>query len=707
MFRRLVGEWGPLPACYIRVGENMGYDAFLAAASAAEMAGLLTGRAVLEVRPLLGLDLLLRFGPRRTPAWAVLSTQPMAACFGGPGEWPGLSAETVAAVPADPGLEALVRLLEVRLEGRAVDRVTVYPWERTVELAFAPRQGLRGDGEPCYLVHEAAPKPAKIVLVRGDRKVAALWPTADGDGVTDGPPRLAHGRTYSPPPAGWTLSPAILAADPRAFAAAIVAAAGESDGWNAEKPKPLWRLLSEIAPPLGPTLAREIARQADKAEPNLPSGSTAQPSPAVVEALYRRFAEAISLYGAGVLEPCLVLPRAGHPVPKDVAAMEIEPGPGFFRLRCESPGLALAAWHCLGRLESGRAGLAAGLERRLRKAVTRAEKKTRRQAGDVAEAGEAADLRRMGELLLAHLYEARPGQTEITVTDYEGGTTAIPLDPRLTPAKNAQRYFDRYRKAQRTADRDRPRQKSLLQLAWLKEAVFDLDRIREGDDRLSAGELPAAGGQRAADGQRAAGEQRAADDRPASVADLWPTAEEAANTLAELRALEAAFGDAGLLPRPGQGAPGTKPRPRASAVRGPGPRPREPFRFTTRDGLVVLAGRSARQNEALSLKMAQPRDIWLHARGCPGSHVLLRLPPGLEAGDVPAASLLEAAALAVHLSAARGGGKVAVDYTEARHLRRPRGAPPGLVLYEPHETVLVNTDLVGLPRETPAPEREG
>ncbi len=673
----------------------MGYDAFLAAASAAEMAGLLTGRAVLEVRPLLGLDLLLRFGPRRTPAWAVLSTQPMAACFGGPGEWPGLSAEAVAALPADPGLEAFVRLLEVRLEGRVADRVTVYPWERTVELAFAPRQGLRGDGDPCYLVHEAAPKPAKIVLVRGDRKVAALWPAVDGDGVTGEPPRLAHGRTYSPPPAGWTLSPVALAADQRAFAAALAAAAGESDGWNADKPKPLWRLLSEIAPPLGPTLAREIARQAAKAGPNLPSGSMAQPSPAIVEALYRRFAEAVSLYGAGVFEPCLVVPRAGHPVPKDVAAMEIEPDPGFFSLPCERLGPALAAWHCLGRLESGRAGLAASLERTLRKAVTRTEKKTRRQAGDVAEAGEASDLRRLGELLLAHLHETRPGQTEVTVTDYEGGTTTIPLDPRLTPARNAQRYFDRYRKAQRTAGRDRPRQKSLFELAWLKEAVFDLQRIREGDGRSPAGDLPVAGG------------QRAGGEHPASVADLWPTAEEAANTLAELRALEAALDDTGLLPRPRQGAPGTKAKPRASAVRGPGPRPLEPFRFTTRDGLVVLAGRSARQNEALSLKMAQPRDIWLHARGCPGSHVLLRLPPGLEARDVPAASLLEAAALAVHLSAARGGGKVAVDYTEARHLRRPRGAPPGLVLYEPHETVLVNTGLVGLPRETPAPEREG
>jgi len=103
-------------------------------------------------------------------------------------------------------------------------------------------------------------------------------------------------------------------------------------------------------------------------------------------------------------------------------------------------------------------------------------------------------------------------------------------------------------------------------------------------------------------------------------------------------------------------------------------------------------------NEALSLKLAGPDDIWLHARGCPGSHVLLRLPAAGQSPP-PESSLLEAAALAAHLSAARGGGKVEVDYTEARHLRRPKGAPPGLVLYDPHRTVLVDTVKTPLPRE--------
>lgn len=91
---------------------------------------------------------------------------------------------------------------------------------------------------------------------------------------------------------------------------------------------------------------------------------------------------------------------------------------------------------------------------------------------------------------------------------------------------------------------------------------------------------------------------------------------------------------------------------------------------------VVLAGRTDRANEELSLRLARPGDLWFHIRGMPGSHVLLRVPDGA----APDRETRErAAAIAAYHSKARGAGTVAVSATEARNVSKPRGAPPGTV----------------------------
>jgi predicted ribosome quality control (RQC) complex YloA/Tae2 family protein len=90
----------------------------------------------------------------------------------------------------------------------------------------------------------------------------------------------------------------------------------------------------------------------------------------------------------------------------------------------------------------------------------------------------------------------------------------------------------------------------------------------------------------------------------------------------------------------------------------------------------VLAGRTDAANDRLSLRLARPGDLWFHIRGMPGSHVVLRVPPGA-VPDRPTQEL--AAALAAYHSKARGAGIVAVSCTEARHVSKPSGAPPGTV----------------------------
>jgi len=94
------------------------------------------------------------------------------------------------------------------------------------------------------------------------------------------------------------------------------------------------------------------------------------------------------------------------------------------------------------------------------------------------------------------------------------------------------------------------------------------------------------------------------------------------------------------------------------------------------DGWEVIAGKTAVDNDYLSLKLAKPNDYWFHVRGMPGSHVLLRT----GSGEAPNRDTLkQAAAVAAYYSKARHGGVVPVSCTQARYVTKPRGAKPGLV----------------------------
>lgn len=99
-------------------------------------------------------------------------------------------------------------------------------------------------------------------------------------------------------------------------------------------------------------------------------------------------------------------------------------------------------------------------------------------------------------------------------------------------------------------------------------------------------------------------------------------------------------------------------------------------RYELPGGWVVLAGRTDRDNEILSLKVAGPNDWWFHVRGVPGSHVILR---AREGEDPDRATLKQAAAIAAYHSKARHAGDVAVSCTRARYVGKPPGAKPGTV----------------------------
>ncbi|MEN3009450.1 MAG: NFACT family protein [Candidatus Bipolaricaulaceae bacterium] len=112
--------------------------------------------------------------------------------------------------------------------------------------------------------------------------------------------------------------------------------------------------------------------------------------------------------------------------------------------------------------------------------------------------------------------------------------------------------------------------------------------------------------------------------------------------------------------------------------------PRQPRQFRVGE-FTVLVGRSAQENDLL-VRRASPNDLWLHARGVPGAHVLIK-----NGGRrVPEEVLRRAAELAAWFSQARGERKVAVSYTEARYVRKPKGSPPGAVVLLKEEVIVVS-----------------
>lgn len=108
------------------------------------------------------------------------------------------------------------------------------------------------------------------------------------------------------------------------------------------------------------------------------------------------------------------------------------------------------------------------------------------------------------------------------------------------------------------------------------------------------------------------------------------------------------------------------------------------------EGWIIWAGRTASDNDHLSLKVARNDDWWFHVKGEPGSHVVVFVRDGVEP---PRAVLEQAAAIAAWHSKLRGGGTVAVSATRARHVSKPRGAPPGQVQIARESTFKVRPGL--------------
>ncbi|HEX8708920.1 MAG TPA: NFACT family protein [Pyrinomonadaceae bacterium] len=253
----------------------------------------------------------------------------------------------------------------------------------------------------------------------------------------------------------------------------------------------------------------------------------------------------------------------------------------------------------------------------LRKELAQHERLRRHLERDLAEHGDAAEHKRIGDLLLANIGTARRDGPIVTLTDYyaeDAPTIELELDENSTLQEEAARSFARYTKARRAA------QEIAQRLVILQKEIEALEARR---------------------------------------AEL-----EAITERRDEAALEGFDGK----PQTEAGRPQRKKKPAENIA---GVR-----RYRSSDGYEILVGRAARDNDQLTFRIARPHDLWLHAADYAGSHVIVRNPTRT---DIPHRTIIEAAQLAAAFSRARRDAKVDVHYTPRKLISKPRGAVPGLV----------------------------
>jgi predicted ribosome quality control (RQC) complex YloA/Tae2 family protein len=310
-------------------------------------------------------------------------------------------------------------------------------------------------------------------------------------------------------------------------------------------------------------------------------------------------------------------------------------------------GVGLAATAHLALADLAAAELVRNEARRLRRDVAHFERLLDKLCAEDAEAGAAQRCRQDAELLAANLHRVRRGQARVEVEDWFAGDAprTLELDPELSPQDNVARLFKRARRGER------------------------------GHDTIVA---------RRAD---AAARLAAARDALAALPSQ-PTWEDALRTAAP--ALRAAAPRAATTPLASLWAPGgperdAAPQPPAKAPDGPG------RRFVLAGDWEVRVGRSNAENDELTHRFAAPDDVWLHASGVAGSHVVLRM---RGRADNPPRDVLEAAAaIAARFSKAKHAGTVPVVWTRRRYVRKPRGSAAGLAACTHEKTVFVKPAL--------------
>jgi predicted ribosome quality control (RQC) complex YloA/Tae2 family protein len=118
----------------------------------------------------------------------------------------------------------------------------------------------------------------------------------------------------------------------------------------------------------------------------------------------------------------------------------------------------------------------------------------------------------------------------------------------------------------------------------------------------------------------------------------------------------------------------------------------KPFHYVSSDGFDIFIGKNNLQNDELTFKVAGGGDWWFHAKGMPGSHVIVKT----EGKELPDRTFEEAARLAGYYSKGRGASKMDIDYLQRKNVKKPNGSAPGFVVYYTNYSMTIHPDISGI-----------
>lgn len=268
------------------------------------------------------------------------------------------------------------------------------------------------------------------------------------------------------------------------------------------------------------------------------------------------------------------------------------------------------------------------LKKNLSQRIERYVTKLAKQQHELEAAENADEARVIGELILSNIYQISKGMDRIELIDYYMDPPAmrtIPLDVRLEPSENAQIHFKKYAKLK----------KAVIELKQhILETKSDIDYLEHVLTMLENSE-----------------DKKVVDEIREEL-------------------IRQGFIKGRIAKKPSKSA-----KPSITT-------------YISSGGFEILVGKSSQQNDYLTTKLASNKDIWLHTKDIPGSHVIIRT-----GGQTPdAQTLYEAAMISAYYSKAKNSSNVPVDHTLVKNVSKPNGAKPGMVIYVANKTLFVTPD---------------
>lgn len=253
----------------------------------------------------------------------------------------------------------------------------------------------------------------------------------------------------------------------------------------------------------------------------------------------------------------------------------------------------------------------------------------RRLEEQMKKAGKWEEYKKKGDIILANLHITAKEKTVelIDIFDEEQKTIVIDINPSISMSQNGQAYFKKYKKS----------------LKIMESAVKQMEDLKKEQDYIENISMSL----------------------------------ELCETVKELGEIKEELVENDIIKN-------KKPQEKKKDKDMP-----SFIQVISEDGWTIMAGKNNRQNDMLTMKIAKGNDVWLHAKGIPGSHVIIKNPQSLEISSIPYRTLHKGASLAARYSKGKRSSHVPVDYTFVKYVKKPKGAKPGMVIYHGEKTLSV------------------